>query len=53
MNKEEKAGFSVTRAVTAEDEWCAEAYMETDYSNITPEDFLAEIKKYVAYRIMN
>jgi len=39
MNKEEKAGFSVTRVVSADDEWCAEAYMETDYSNMNQEDF--------------
>src|SRR6185503_17509931 len=30
-NREVRAGESVMRAVTAEDEWCAEAYMETDY----------------------
>jgi type I restriction enzyme M protein len=38
--------------VTADDEWCAEAYMETDYSTLSPEDFDAEIKKYVAFRIL-
>lgn len=32
INREEKAGFSVTKEVVAEDEWCAETYLETDYS---------------------
>lgn len=31
MNREEKAGFSVTKEVSAKDEWSAETYMETDY----------------------
>ena len=50
MNKEEKAGFSVTRAVTAEDEWCAEAYMETDYSNLSKEDFIKSVKDFVYFK---
>lgn len=39
--------------VKAEDEWCAEAYMETDYSTLTTESFERELKKYVAFRILN
>ena len=31
-NREVRAGESVLQLVTADDEWCAEAYMETDYS---------------------
>ena len=46
-------GQSVTSEVTAEDEWCAEAYMDTDYSALTSLDFENEIKQYVAYRILN
>lgn len=33
VNREQKAGFSVTREIAPEDEWCAEAYMETDYTS--------------------
>jgi type I restriction enzyme M protein len=51
-NREIVPGESVVRRVTADDEWCAEAYMETDYSTLLPEDFEAEIKKYVAFRIL-
>jgi type I restriction enzyme M protein len=52
-NKKEIAGFSVKKSVTAKDEWCAEAYMETDYSTITEKDFERELKKYVIFKLMN
>ena len=51
-NREIVPGESVVRRVTDEDEWCAEAYMETDYSTLSAEDFDTEIKKYVAFRIL-
>lgn len=51
-NREIVPGESIVRRVTAEDEWCAEAYMETDYSTLTAGDFDAEIKKYVAFKIL-
>lgn len=52
-NREVHAGESVARQVTASDEWCVEAYMETDYSTLTKEDFGRELKKYVAFKILN
>lgn len=52
VNRKTKAGLSVNRVVTAKDEWCAEAYMETDYSNITEKDFLRTIKEYVLFKKM-
>lgn len=51
-NREIVPGEFVVQRVTADDEWCAEAYMETDYSTLSPEAFEAEIKKYVAFRIL-
>lgn len=51
-NREIVPGESVVRRVSADDEWCAEAYMETDYSTLSADDFEAEIKKYVAFRIL-
>ena len=51
-NREIVPGESVLRRVTAEDEWCAEAYMETDYRTLSPNEFEAQIKKYVAFRIL-
>lgn len=51
-NREIVPGESVVRRVTADDEWCAEAYMETDYSTLSADDFETEVKKYVAFRIL-
>ncbi len=35
VNREQKAGFSITKEILPEDEWCAEAYMETDYTGFS------------------
>lgn len=50
INRKSKPGFSVLQYVTAEDEWCAEAYMETDYSDISEKLFVDELKKYVLFK---
>lgn len=52
-NNKNIAGLSITQKVTAQDEWCAEAYMETDYSVLTDEDFIKTIKDYVAFQFLN
>ena len=52
-NKRNKPGLSVTRQVEAKDEWCVEAYMETDYSQLTEKDFVSTIKNYVSYQFIN
>ncbi len=46
-------GFSAVRKVTADDEWLAEAYMETDYSNLAGKDFEQIVRDYYAYIIKN
>jgi hypothetical protein len=48
-----KAGLSVTKSVNHEDEWCAEAYMETDYLSLSNEDFIKTMQNYAAYLIQN
>jgi len=48
-----KAGLSVTQKVTENDEWCAEAYMETDYSTLSDADFVNTMRKYAAFLIEN
>lgn len=50
-NKIEKVGKSIKRKITADDEWLAEAYMETDYSTLTQNDFEKSIKNFLAYKI--
>jgi type I restriction-modification system DNA methylase subunit len=47
--REIRAGMSVKKCVTWKDEWLCEAYMETDYSSITQNDFQATINDYLAY----
>ena len=53
FEKKEEAGFSVMQKVTAGDEWCAEAYMETDYSTLSEDDFVNTLKNYVAFQFLN
>lgn len=48
-SKSERAGACVKRKVTAADEWCAEAYLETDYSALTEDDFARSLKKYALF----
>jgi type I restriction-modification system DNA methylase subunit len=49
INRKAKPGFSVNKIITAKDEWCAEAYMETDYSKLKKEDFKKTLKEYVLF----
>ncbi len=51
-NREVHAGESVLQKVSHSDEWCAEAYMETDYSKITQDDFARVVKDYAVYRLL-
>lgn len=52
-NQEDIPGLSVRKEVTYEDEWCAEAYMETDYSSITIDDFERKLKEYIAFKFLS
>jgi type I restriction enzyme M protein len=52
-NRREIAGLSVLNHVDAGDEWCAEAYMETDYSKITVGDFEAAVRNYALFLLTN
>lgn len=47
------AGKSVTRHVEADEEWCAEAYMETDYSTLCDDDFIRKMRDYAAFLVQN
>jgi hypothetical protein len=52
VNREKEIGLSVLQAVTPKDEWCAEAYMETDYSTITQNNFEEIVKNYAVFRLL-
>ena len=47
------AGKSVTKHVSESDEWCAEAYMETDYSSLNQRDFEIKMKEYIAFKFLS
>ncbi|MBR4918283.1 MAG: SAM-dependent DNA methyltransferase [Bacteroidales bacterium] len=48
-----KPGLSVTQKVSHLNEWCAEAYMETDYSTLCDEDFICKMTDYAAFLVQN
>jgi type I restriction-modification system DNA methylase subunit len=52
-HRKQEPGISVCRKVNADDEWLAEAYMETDYSALKREDFQNVLNKYLGYIISN
>lgn len=52
-SRDEIPGFSVKKAVSYKDEWCCEAYMDTDYSQLTEEDFRRSLKDYTVYSFTN
>ncbi|MBN1862068.1 MAG: N-6 DNA methylase [Dehalococcoidales bacterium] len=51
-NREVIKGYSLMREVIASDEWCVEAYMETDYSQLKPEDFIEVVRNYMIYEFL-
>ena len=53
LNWESIAGLSVMQEVGKEDEWCAEAYMKTDYSKLTEDDFIKTVKDYIAFQFLS
>lgn len=50
-NRDVKPGLSARKAVKHSDEWLCEAYMETDYSTLTQDDFQQTINDYLAFLV--
>ena len=44
-------GLSATHKVSGADEWLCEAYMKTDYTKLTEQDFQQTINDYLAYLV--
>ena len=44
---------SITSYVTADDEWIAEAYLETDYSSLSKLDFEHQIRNFAMFKMVN
>ena len=53
MNREVIPEFSVMRQVTAKDEWCAEAYLESRYDRLTDDDYLEAIQNFYLFSMKN
>ncbi len=53
FRRKEIPGKSVWRKVSMNDEWCAEAYLETDYSDVTEKDFDIEVRKFLSFVVKN
>ena len=52
-NRKEVVGKSVMHHVEAKDEWCAEAYMETDYTLLNKNCFINDLCKYSTFLVRN
>ena len=52
LNRTVHAGESVQETVTASSEWCAEAYLETDYDSLNQSIFEREVKKFALFNLM-
>ncbi|MDI6734621.1 MAG: N-6 DNA methylase [bacterium] len=53
INKKVKPGFSVNKVIIANDEWCAESYMETDYEKLNNSYFEETILNYSSFLFKN
>ncbi|MBQ8502519.1 MAG: N-6 DNA methylase [Bacteroides sp.] len=51
LNREVIPEFSVMQRVTADMEWCAEAYLETDYNKLTMADYVETIKNFFLFNM--
>ena len=50
-NRKDKKGISINKEVGYKDEWLAEAYIETDYSNLTQDSFQDTLNNFLAFSI--
>jgi len=53
FNRITEKSLSVTKKVTAGDEWLAEAYMEADYNKLNQDDFQKVLNQYLGYLVSN
>ena len=52
-NLDEIPGLSVKQEIIGKEEWCAEAYIETDYSILCDSDFENKMKEYISFKFLN
>lgn len=51
VNRKEVPGFSVRKKVGISDEWCAESYLETDYSDLNNKNFIKNTLDFVSFKV--
>jgi hypothetical protein len=51
INKKTISGFSTAKTVKVEEEWCAEAYMETNYNVLDDDSFNDTIMRYLGFNL--
>ena len=51
FNRKSEKGISITKKVTSNDEWLAEAYMEIDYNKLNQDDFQKVLNEYLGYLV--
>lgn len=52
-NREVHVGESVLKYVSSDDEWCAEAYLETDYAHLGKSSYERTVKRFLLSRLVN
>jgi type I restriction-modification system DNA methylase subunit len=53
VNRKNVPGLSVNQKVNHTNEWCAEAYMETDYSQLNEDEFVYMLRDYSSFLVRN
>lgn len=51
INREVINEFSVMQEITADMEWCAEAYLQADYEKLTMADYEETVKNYILFNL--
>ena len=51
INNEERIGVSTNIKILAKDEWCAEQYIQTDYTRLTDNMFRQVVLNYLSYYV--
>lgn len=51
VNREVVNEFSVMQEVTADMEWCAEAYLDADYGKLTVENFEETVRNFILFKL--
>lgn len=51
INRDEIKEFSIKKEVTADMEWCAEAYLDVDYDKLSLSDYEETVKNFILFKL--